>query len=146
MDIRAIKNDRLYFWTNHSKFKLLQYGLSPTAVKNVINKPERKEVGIAPNTTAVMKRKDGKKMKRELWVMIQKHGTWSMKHETKKDKIKPGLKIHPVEYPALRENFAKRNLFHRVKIISAWIYPGVSPKGKDIYIPEDALAEIENLK
>jgi hypothetical protein len=120
VDIRAIKNDKYFFWTNHSKYKMAQYGLSPTSVKNIIRRPERKEVGIAPETIAVMKRKDSKRMKKECWVMIQK----SAKRKTQSAKL----------------NNAK------VKIISAWIYPGVSPKGKDIYIPEDVMIEIENLK
>lgn len=30
----------------------------------------------------------------------------------------------------------------KFKIISAWIYPGISPKGKDIYVPEDVWEEI----
>jgi len=30
----------------------------------------------------------------------------------------------------------------KTKIISTWIYPGVSPKGKDIYVPEDVWGEI----
>jgi len=30
----------------------------------------------------------------------------------------------------------------KTKIISAWIYPGVSPKGKDIYVPEDVWKEL----
>ena len=105
MDIRALKNDRGYFWTNRAKYKLLEYGLSPSAVKNVIRRPERTEAGIAPNTPAVMRRKDGKKMKREVWVMYQKFGT-------------------------------------KIKIISAWIYPGVSPQDKEIFIPEDVWKEI----
>ena len=106
MDIKSIKNTREFFWTNHSKYKLLQYGLSPTMVKGVLRRPERVEEGIAPDTTAVMKRKDGKKMKREIWVMFQKFGI-------------------------------------KKKIISAWIYPGVSPKGKEIFIPEDVWEELE---
>lgn len=106
MDIRTIKNTREIFWTNHSKYKLLQYGLSPTAVKSVIRRPERTENGIAPDTTAVMKRKDGKKIKKEIWVMYQKAGI-------------------------------------KKKIISAWIYPGVSPKGRDIFIPEDVWAILD---
>ena len=111
MDIRTIKNDRDYFWTNHSKYKLLQYGLSPTAVKNVVRRPERVEEGIAPNTTAVMRRKDGKKIKREVWVMYQK------KSQAERPKSK-------------------------VRIISTWIYPGVSPIGKDIYVPEEVWEEL----
>lgn len=105
MDIKSIKNTREFFWTNHAKYKLLQYGLSPTMVKKVIRRPERIEEGIAPKTTAVMLRKDSKKTKKEIWVMHQKEG------------------------------FKK-------KIISAWIYPGVSPQGKNIYVPEDVLAEL----
>jgi hypothetical protein len=107
MDIKAIKNSGNYFWTNHSKYKLLQYGLSPTLVKKVIRRPARIENGIAPDTTAAMVRKDGKKIKKEVWVMYQKMG-------------------------------------HRKKIISAWIYPGVSPKGKEIFIPEDVWEEINS--
>jgi hypothetical protein len=105
MDIGAIKNDRNFFWTNHSKYKLLQYGLSPSMVKKVLNHPERIEEGIAPKTTATMKRKDSKKNKREVWVMHQKFGS-------------------------------------KKKIISAWIYPGVSPKGKNIYVPEEVWEEL----
>jgi len=116
MDITSIKNTREFFWTNHSKYKLLQYGLSPTAVKSVIRRPDRTETGIAPKTTAVMKRKDSKKTKREVWVMYQN------KSKVKSQKLK-----------VMEGNF---------KIISAWIYPGVSPKGKDIYVPEDTLNEL----
>ncbi|MFZ2975576.1 MAG: hypothetical protein WA055_03050 [Candidatus Moraniibacteriota bacterium] len=119
MDISSIKNTREFFWTNHSKMKLLQYGLSPSSVKSVIRRPDRTETGIAPKTTAVMKRKDSKKTKKEVWVMIQKHKAYNMKHETnKKEKMLHGVSS-------------------KTKIISAWIYPGVSPKGKDIYVPED---------
>jgi hypothetical protein len=124
MDISSIKNTREFFWTNHSKYKLLQYALSPTMVKKVIRSPDRVETGIAPKTTAVMKRKDSKKTKREVWVMIQKHKAYSMKHETKK------------------EEKMLLGAGSKTKIISAWIYPGVSPKGKDIYVPEDTLAEL----
>jgi hypothetical protein len=110
--------------------KLLQYGLSPNLVKTVIRKPDRVENGIAPKTTAVMKRKDSKKTKKEVWVMMQKHKTYNMKHE---------IKIHPVK---LRQSRTAFGGFNRVKIISAWIYPGVSPKGKDIYVPEDVWGEL----
>ncbi len=101
-------------------------------VKNVIRKPDRVENGIAPKTTAVMKRKDGKKTKKEVWVMIQKHGAWSMEHGTKKEE-KNKCEINEIKLG-----------YSRTKIISAWIYPGVSPKGKDIYVPEDVLAELES--
>lgn len=107
MDIKSIKNDSRYVWTSHSKYKILQYNLSPGMVKRIIRCPERTEEGIAPDTVAVMKRKDGKKIKREVWVMYQKSGV-------------------------------------RKKIISAWIYPGESPKGKEIYVPDEVWEEIKS--
>lgn len=116
VNLKSIKNDRRYFWTNHSKYKLVQYGLSPNVVKKTINRPDRIEEGIAPNTTALMVRKDTKKNKREVWVMIQK------KSKVKNEKSKVNDK--------------------KTKIISTWIYPGISPKGKDIYIPDDVWEEI----
>ncbi|MFA7319060.1 MAG: hypothetical protein WC022_00450 [Parcubacteria group bacterium] len=119
MDIRAIKNDRFYFWTNHAKYKLLQYGFSPTAIKNVIRRPERTEEGIAPETIAVMRRKDAKKTKREIWVMYQK---------VKKEKFPPKADQSMAE---------KDKSGGKIKIISAWIYPGVSPTDKEIFVPED---------
>ncbi len=126
MDIKSIKNTREFFWTNHSKIKLLQYGLSPSLIKTIIKKPERTEKGIAPKTTAVMKRKDTKKTKKEVWVMYQRN--------IKKDK-----KIHSIKSA---KGDAVLPQFNRVKIISAWIYPGISPKGKDIYVPEDVWREL----
>jgi hypothetical protein len=113
VDIRTIKNDKNYFWTNHSKYKLFYYNLSPSIIRKVIRNPQRVEEGIAPNTTALMIRKDGKNNKKEIWVMIQKRITLSVKHLAK------------------------------TKIISAWIYPGVSSKGKEIYVPDDVWEELK---
>ncbi len=135
MDIRTIKNDRQFFWTNHAKHKLLQYGLSPTAIKNVLKHPERTETGVAPETMAVMRRRDTKKTKRELWVMIQK-----TKSKVQKAKIKSANQNLKLKYSV--DNFA----IGKTKIISAWIYPGVSPKDREIFVPEDVLAELNNLE
>jgi hypothetical protein len=33
----------------------------------------------------------------------------------------------------------------KVTIISAWRYPGISPKGRNIPIPEDVLSELEKI-
>lgn len=46
---------RKLYWTEHVKIKMRQYGLSKTKLINLIHKPERKEQGVAPGTTAVMK-------------------------------------------------------------------------------------------
>ena len=39
-----------------------------------------------------------------------------------------------------------RRVGQKIKIISAWRYPGTSPAGKPIYIPEDVLEELANDK
>ena len=46
---------RKLFWTEHSKIKMKQYGLSKQKLLGILYRPERKEQGIAPGTTAVMK-------------------------------------------------------------------------------------------
>lgn len=92
---------------------MIQYRLSEQKIKTVMKNPDRKEEGIAPNTSAVMKRNDTPKRKEEIWVMYQK-----------KSKI--------------------RGQMSKV-IISAWRYPGISPKGKEIPIPEDILRELDNV-
>lgn len=50
----------------------------------------------------------------------RKEEMWVMYVETKKEKLK-----------------AKK-----IKVISVWRYPGISPKGKEFYIPEDTLKEL----
>ena len=110
MQFKFPKNDHKYFWTNHSKQKLLQYNLTPNLVKRVIRNAERKEEGIAPDTIVVMRRKNKKDPKKgETWVMYQKFGS-------------------------------------KLKIISAWIYPGETKKGKEIFVPDEVWIELERGK
>ena len=93
---------------------MLHYRISEQKIKTVLNSPSRKEEGIAPKTTAVMKRNDTPKRKEEIWVMFQK------KSNVKGQMLK-------------------------VIVISAWRYPGVSPKGKEIPIPQDILDELTDI-
>jgi len=41
-----------------------------------------------------------------------------------------------------QKNKKQEKIISRIKIISTWIYPGVSPKGKEIFIPEDVWKEL----
>ena len=110
------KDDKNFSWTQHVKNKMLHYRISEQKIKTVLKNSARKEEGIAPKTTAVMKRNDTPKRKEEIWVMFQRLG------ENNKRQVK------------------------RIRIISAWRFPGISPKGKEIPIPEDILKELgENL-
>ena len=102
------KDDKNFSWTSHVKNKMLHYRISEQKIKTILKNPSRKEEGIAPNTSAFMKRNDTPKRKEEMWVMFQKLG-------------------------------------RKLRIISAWRYPGISPKGKEIPIPEDILKELSDV-
>lgn len=120
-----------YFWTKHSLMKMRFYGLSQQRVKRVIRSPQRIEEGIVKNTIAVMqppsfKNVNGKKTwSQEIWAMYQlKNQNSNVKCQNYNLKIKT---IFPQE--------------RQIKIISAWRYPGVSPKNNPI--PEEILNEIQ---
>lgn len=115
MLLKLPKNNEKTYWTKHSKAKMRQYRLSEKRVLRVLRNPERKELGIAPRTIAVMQATGTKKHPTEIWIMYQKV----------KSKVK-GQK------PKL------------TKIISAWRYPGKSPAGEPPPIPEDIFFEIKN--
>lgn len=116
------KDDKNFSWTTHVKNKMLRYRLSEQKIKTILKNPARKEEGIAPKTLAVMKRNDTPKRKEELWVMFQRANSAP---------------------PPKGSGNAKAPM--RTKIISAWRYPGVSPKGKAIPIPEDILKDLAEI-
>jgi hypothetical protein len=155
------KNTDKYYWTAHVAGKMHYYGLSEQKVLGVIRRPVRIETGIAENTVAVMvpvgnikkNRKpsqpafakasawrgrnrsfndDGEteKWNQEIWVMYQlKVQSEKLKAQSKNAKIN-----------ALQN---KINSDKKLTIISAWRYPGVSPKKNPI--PEEILREIEEI-
>jgi len=134
MQFKRPENSDRYYWTRHSIGKMMQYGLSVQRITRVINGYKRIELGVAKNTIAVMQpistRRDeqGKlKWKQEIWVMYQKR----KKNEKSKIINKEG-KIESI--------LNKKN---QLKIISAWKFPGVSPKNNPI--PQKILDELENV-
>ncbi len=107
--------------TRHAQFKMRQYGLSEQKVRSVIRNPKRREEGIVKDTIAVMQpvspKRDGsgkETWKQEIWVMFQQR--------------KMGVKLGNI------------SLRRQIRIISAWRYPGVSPKRNPI--PEEILREL----
>lgn len=116
------KNDSKYHWTQHCIRKMLFYGLTADRVKRIIRDPKRVESGVAENTIAVMVPGTNKKKPSEMWVMYATALPSQLK--TKSYKLKTN-------------NFPSRKI-----IISAWRYPGVSPVGKQIPIPQDLLEEL----
>lgn len=113
------KNTEKYSWTWHVIEKMKYYKISPSLIKRVIRHPERTEEGIAPKTIASMKVAKTKK-RQEVWVMYK---------------------------PASRANSklqkTNNNKNQKIRIITAWRYPGQSPERDPI--PEHILNEIKQL-
>jgi len=104
-----------YQWTKHSLMKMKYYGLSQQRIKRIIKNPERIEEGIVEKTIACMQTAGTSKHPYEIWMMYQM----------------PKLKVKSI----LNNT--------KIKIISAWRYPGKSPKNNPI--PEEILNEIKIL-
>lgn len=142
MQFKVPKNNDKYEWTQHSIYKMKQYGLTAQRVLRVINNPQRKEEGVVEKTIAVMQptsisTKDGKRVwSSEIWCMYQlrKNKELRIKNNGKDKNLK---NIHNSLF--MIHNSANR----RIRIISAWRYPGVSPKNNPI--PEEIIREIEDL-
>jgi hypothetical protein len=164
MQWKIPKNTDKYFWTAHVTEKMHFYGLSEQKVLGVIRRPERIEKSIVDNVVAVMvpvgnitigtakpkwgkpvfgnahiqedvdeeKKKKEASWNQEIWVMYQ------TKSQSRKLKAES-----QIENPKLRELEKRINLNKQITIISAWRYPGVSPKNNPI--PEDIMREIEEL-
>lgn len=138
--------DGKYFWTQHSLYKIRQYGLSQQRVKRVIRMPERIEEGIVKNTVAVMQpvslkrdKKGKESWKQEIWCMYQLRGGANSKFQNPNNKQNSKNKLKTLKSSLAGATWPQ---FNRVKIISAWRYPGVSPKNNPI--PENILEEIQN--
>jgi len=125
MRMRLPKQDKKYVWTNHVLQKMVFYRLSESRVRRVIKNPKRVEEGIAPDTIASMQPSGSKKRKEEIWVM------WREKIKNEKLKSK-------------NDNLKLKMNEPKIIIISAWRYPGQSPVGKRIQIPENVLEDLKN--
>ena len=119
MSFRPPKDTEKISWTRHAWEKMKFYRLSESHLKRILRHPKRTEKGIAPKTIACMQPSGSRKHPTEIWLMYQ---IINQKSKVKKLKIK-----------------------EKIRIISAWRYPGVSPIGEPIFIPEDVLNELRQL-
>jgi len=133
MQFKQPKNNEKYEWTQHAFLKMQHYGLTAQRVLRVINNPQRVEEGVVEKTIAVMQptsvsTKDGKRVwTSEIWAMYQ------IKGKSQKAEV---ISENPI--------FQKiQTINKKIKIISAWRYPGVSPKNNPV--PEDVIRELEDL-
>lgn len=117
-----------------------QYNLSEQRVTRIIRAPKRTEEGIAHKTIAVMQpgtvKRDAKGKEtwtQEIWVMYQlRKSEANLKSQIPISKQIPNLKFQNAE----------THKTATLKIISAWRYPGMSPKRNPI--PEEILRELES--
>ena len=123
-------NFRKLVWTEHSNIKMRQYGLSKQKLLGILSKPERKEWGIAPGTTAVMRTNKVFFNAKQI----------TLKTAWQKPRKAPG-EIW-IMYKDIRKSSKYGEQFRR--IISAWRYPGISKPGEAIPIPEDIKRELLN--
>jgi hypothetical protein len=122
MKLRSPKNTERFEWTEHAKQKMKFYALSANRLKRILRNPERIEQGVAPHTVAVMQSNKSKKRPEEIWLMYR---AIRSKGLTRKDIRGPKIEIEK----------------QKVRIISAWRYPGKSPPGPPP-IPDDIIKEL----
>ncbi len=125
------KNDAKYYWTQHVVDKMRYYAISENLVKRIIRFPQRQEDGIAERTVAVMQAGPNKKKPQEIWVMYQE-----------KTSTRNGTKTKGND---LMEQFLNSQSQQQKIIISTWRYPGISPIGKPLGVPDDVLEALAEL-
>ncbi len=123
------KYKKLY-WTEHSKVKMRQYGLSKSKLINLLYKPQRKELGIVSGTMALMSSVVKSSVVRPACAGRQTKNDGKSKYQ------KPPGEIW------LMYKDVKNTSGQIRKIISAWRYPGISKPGESIPIPEDIRQEL----
>ncbi len=130
MERKKPKDSKEFMWTSHCIGKMRQYGFSEQKIRGVIFRPKRKEEGVAPRTIAVMQQAGSKKNPYEIWVMYQ----------IKKVSAEGGS-----AFGGKNEKLKIKNLQQaQKKIISAWRYPGISPKRNPI--PLEILNELVDIE
>ena len=114
-----------------------QYGLSKSKLLAILRKPERKEQGIVPGTTAVMRTNPpSHKATAGRSKILEEKKVWSPKRA-------PG-EIWLMYRDANPSTGSGQEKIKVRKIISAWRYPGISKPGEAIPIPEDILRELQH--
>lgn len=143
-----------YLWTEHSRMKMRHYRLTESRVKRVIRHPARIEEGVLENGIAVMQPAEGKKYS-EIWAMyVLTRGNAFSRHDSsrpapgslRKSEISAEGGPSKSRFSLSRKRIAARNGWEgarRIKIITAWRYPGKSPARDPV--PAEILKEIRRI-
>ena len=139
--IKLPKNDDKYTWTVHAIEKMRYYRLSESLVKRVIRFPKRTEKAIAPKTIGAMQPKGTTKNPREVWVMYRPVAERPSAEIALLLKTVTGSSLPKASSISGAGQSMSALGRQKVKIISAWIYPGVTKPGDPIPVPEDMLED-----
>lgn len=143
-----------YIWTQHSRMKMRYYRLTESRVKRVIRHPARIEEGVIENAVACMQPAESKKYS-EIWVMYMLAGGGNMflRHDSavsSGDLARGRRDLRPdcnrdepskSRLPLSRKHIAVSLDRNRIKVITAWRYPGRAPERDPI--PPEILREIK---
>ena len=105
-----------------------QYGLSKSKLLKILYKPQRKEKGIVPGTTAVMRTNPTS-------LKLRGAGIKSLKWRP----VAP-----PGEIWLMFKDVSIKADGPTRRMISAWRYPGITKPGDAIPIPDEILQELLN--
>ncbi len=154
--------DDKFLWTHHARDKMRYYRLTESRLKRIIRHPARTEEAVLEGAVACMQPSEGKKYA-EIWTMyvLVRKGGFRGNMLSRSDSSAPAAdfansrmrflrlwrrpsKPHP---PLSRKHISSTasQFFggSKIKIITAWRYPGKSPERDPI--PAEILREIKNI-
>lgn len=156
------KQTEKYLWTEHVRMKMRHYRLTESRVKRVIRHPARIEEGVLENGIAVMQPAEGKNYS-EIWAMyvLAREGGSLGNMFLRPARSAPAAELAKsrAKFPVgpgpskLRSPLSQKHITStaprlagrqkRIKIITAWRYPGKSPARDPV--PADILKEIRRI-
>lgn len=163
-------NVEQYIWTQHAREKMRHYRLTESRVKRIIRHPARVEEGILEGAVACMQpasayastgKSAGGKNYSEIWAMYMMVsddflGSSDFRHVRSAPaaeltngrrnflpSTKPSKLLLPLSGNQKSLEYSLLGMGKRIKIITAWRYPGKSPARNPI--PQNIIREIRQL-
>jgi hypothetical protein len=130
------KDTAQFSWTRHIKNKMVFYHISGAQILRIFRKPNRREEGIAPGTSACMQGRklagSSKGRAEEIWIMYRMNKGLRTKNKERESRV-----LSP------QSSVLSKHSQSRITLISAWRYPGVTKPGERPLIPADIAEMLE---
>ena len=142
--------DEKYIWTNHAREKMRYYRLSESRVSRVIRRPVRMEEGIIEDAIGAMQPAHSSGQGPS--VVAGRHVHPNMTSEARPNKFGRPASVNITagrsagrytEIWVLYVLVKTKDKTKRIKVITAWRYPGRAPERKPI--PPEILREIRGI-